>query len=226
MSDFPQSPQDPYVSPQVVEKQGMSSGAKLLLALGIIFLVCVLVCCGGGGILAYLVSQDVKGKISDDPVVIAKQRSEILDVEIPESFEPAISVDGTVPLVGTHLMTLVVYAGESPDDSLVFVEVGEMLSSMPQQEMDQQIEDSLRQQGVGQPTPGTEWDTTEKEFEIDGRPTKFIYRTAKNEDGDPTRFHVTGTVDGNRGPVVVIISANAETFSEEQIDQVIETINK
>lgn len=224
MSDFPQSPQDPYVSPQAAEKPGMSSGAKLLLILGILFLLCVLVCCGGGGILAYLVSQDVKNKISEDPVVIAQQQSEMLDIEIPDSLEPLVSVDGTIPLVGTHLMTLVVYAAAASEDSLVLVEVGEMLSGMPQQELDQQIDDALREQGVGRPSPGTEWDTTEKEFEIDGKPTKFICRTARNEDGEPIRFYVTGTVDGNRGPVVVIISANAETFSEEQIDQIIESI--
>jgi hypothetical protein len=223
MSDFPQSPQDPYVSPQAVEKPGMSSGAKLLLILGILFLLCALVCCGGIAIVGYQASAYMEDAVSADPVTIEQRRAELLDMSVPEGFAPEVSVDMKVPMTDSRLMTIVTYQS-GPGNSLVLVGVGDMLSDMPKEQMEQEIENSLQQQGIGQPTPGTEWNTADKEFEIGGKPTKFIYRTAKNEDGEPTQFHVTGTVDGKRGPALVIISANAETLSEEEIDQVIESI--
>lgn len=223
MSDFPQSPQDPYVSPQAVEKPGMSSGAKLLLILGVLFLLCALVCCGGIAIVGYQASAYMKDAVSTDPVTIEQRRAELLDMSVPEGFAPEVSVDVKVPMTDSRLMTIVAYQ-DGPDNSLVLVGVGDMLSDMPQDQMEQEIENSLQQQGIGQPAPGIEWDVSEKDFEIGGKPTKFVYRTAKNEDGDATQFHVTGTVDGKRGPVLVVITAEAENLSEEQIDQFIESI--
>ena len=223
MSDFPQSPQDPYVSPQTVEKQGMSSGAKLLLILGILFLLCVLVCCGGIALVGWKASAYMEDAISTDPIKIEQRRAELLDMEIPEGFTPTTSIDMVVPMTDKRLMTIVAYEGVS-ESSFTLVGIGDMLADMPQEEMEREIDNSLRQQGIGQPDPGTQWDSAEKEFVIGGKPTKFTYRSVKNEDGEPTRFHVTGTVKGKRGPVLVILTADAETLSEETIDQVIESI--
>ena len=224
MSDFPESPQDPYVSPQMVEKRGMSSGAKLVLILLILFLLCVLVCCGGMALIFWRASAYMKDAITDDPVVIKQRQAEMLEIDVPESFAPEISIDMKVPMTDQRLMTFVVYSGQSPGDSLVLVGVGDMLSDMPQEDMEQQIEDSLRQQGIGQPQPGTEWTTKTKEFTIGGEPTTFVYRTETNEDGEPTQHHVTGTIPGKRGPVAVIITAREETLSEEDIDKIVESI--
>ncbi len=249
MSDFQEPPQNAYVSPQVVEKRGMSTGAKVLLILGVIFLLCVLLCCGGGIIVSYMAGKYMEDAVTEDPVVVAQRKSEILDIELPESFEPQASVDMSVPVTGQSLMTFVVYSGQSSEDSIVLVGIGEMLANMPQQDIQQQIDNELRKQGIGQPESGTQWEIEEKEFTIGGEPKTFVYRTAKNlehapevedveqdedavqvedavqeEDGEPTRFHVTGTVKGKRGPVLVLITADAETLSEEEIDQIIESI--
>lgn len=223
MSDFDQPPQDPYVNPQAVEKQGMSSGAKLLLILGILFLLCVLLCCGGIGVLMYQASSYMKDAFTNDPVKIDQRRAELLDIEIPEGFAPEVSIDMKVPMMDSRLMTIVAYSGGA-GNSLVLVGVGDMLSDMSKEDMEREIEKSLQQQGLGQPSPGAEWESEDKEFQIGGKPVIFNYRTVKNEDGEPTRFHVTGTVDGKRGPVLVTLTADAKTLSEDQIDQVIKSI--
>jgi len=44
------------------------------------------------------------------------------------------------------------------------------------------------------------------------------------QEEEPTQFRVTGTVTGKRGPVLVLINTQAETLSEEEIDQIIESI--
>lgn len=222
MSDVP-PPQDPFVSPQAVEKQGMSSGAKLLLILAIIFLLCVLACCGGIGIFMYQASAYMKDALTEDPAIIDQRRAELLDIDIPEGFAPKISIDMKVPMMDTRLMTIVAYES-GPSNSLVLVGVGDMLSEMPKEDMEREIENSLQQQGLGQPAPGAKWESKTKEYQIAGKPVTFKYQTVKNENDELTSIHVTGLVDGKRGPVLVTLSADAETLSEEEIDQVIQSI--
>ena len=222
MSDVPPL-QDPFVSPQAVEKKGMSSGARLLLILAILFLLCVLVCCGGIGILMYQASAYMKDAFTEDPAIIDQRRAELLDIDVPEGFAPKVSIDMKVPMTDSRLMTIVVYEN-GPRNSLVLVGVGDMLSEMSKEDMEREIENSLQQQGLGQPTPGAKWESETREYQIGGKPVSFKYQTVKNENDEVTNTQVTGLVDGKRGPVLVTLSADAETLNEEQIDQVIKSI--
>ncbi len=222
MSDFPEPPQNAYVSPQVVEKRGMSGSAKVLLILGVIFLICVVVCCGGGIIASFMVGRAMEDMVTNDPVEVARRQAETLDIEIPAAFEPESSID--MAFAGTRLMIMVIYDGQDSGDSLVLVGIGDMLADMPEQEMERQIQDSLRQHGIGQPDPGAKWEVETREFTIGDETVEFLYRTEKNEDDEPVRYHVTGAVTGKAGPVLVIITASAETMSEEEIDGMIESI--
>ena len=221
MSNFPQ---DPYVTPQVVEKRGMSSGTKVLLILGILFLLCVLLCCGGGIVVSFMASKYAKDAVSLDPAVIAQRRSEILDIEIPEPFTPQTSMDMTVPMTDQRLMMIISYTGQSPADTITLVGIGELMAGQPEQQMRQQIEQSLQQQGIGRQDSTGQWEAKEKEFTIAGKPTTFVFRIAKDENNEPKRFDASGMVTGKRGPVLITISADAETLSEEQIDKIIESI--
>ena len=223
MSDFPNAPQDPYASPQAAQKPGMSSGAKLLLILGILFLLCVILCCGGMAFVFWRASAYMEDAVSTDPATIDQRRGELLEIQVPEGFKPEMSIDMAVPFTDSRLMTIVGYEGNS-GNSFVLVGIGDILSDMPKEQMEQEIDNSLRQQGIGQPDPGTDWEVSEKEFDIGGKPTKFAYHTAKNEDGEPTRYHVTGMVDGKRGPVLIVLTVDVDEMSEEEIGQIIESI--
>ncbi len=224
MSDFPESPQDPFVSAQVVEKRGMSGGTKVLLVLGIIFLVCIVVCCGGGIIASFVIGQAAKDMVTEDPVVIAQRQADTLDIQIPDAFEPQASMD--MAFAGMRFMIMVIYEGQSAGDSLVLVGIGETLANMPEQDMERQIQDSLRQQGIGEvpSETGATWEMETKEFAIGNEPVEFLYRTEKNEDEEPYRYHVTGTVTGKEGPVLVTLTVSADTMTEEEIDGMIESI--
>lgn len=226
MSDFPESPQNTFVNPQMVEKRGMGSGAKVLIILGIVFLLCVLVCCGGGILFSFMASAYVKDAFTDDPAKIEQRRAEVLDVKIPEPFTPQVSLDMKVPMSDDRFMMYVVYQGPSSEETIVLVEVGKLLAESSQDNMEQEIENSLHDQGIGQPTPGVNWEITSKEYTIGGEKVTFTFRTEKDEDGEPVRFHTTGMVPGKRDPVFVIITAEAKTLSEEQIDEIIQSIKK
>lgn len=221
MSNFPQ---DPYVAPQVVEKQGMSTGAKVLLILGIVFLVCLLLCCGGGIVLSLMASKYAKNAVSQDPAVIAQRQSEIVDLEIPESFKPQVSMDMKVPMTGQPFMMFVTYTGPSAGDMITLVGIGEFLAGQSEEQIRLQMEQSLRQQGLGSQDTTGQWEVKEKELTIAGKPTKFTFRVAKDEQGEPKRFEASGMVTGKRGPVLVTISAAPETLSEEQIDKILQSI--
>lgn len=222
MSDFPESPQDTFVTPQVVEKRGMSGGTKVLLVLGIIFLIFIVVCCGGGIIASFVIGRAANDMVTKDPVEIAQRQADTLDIEIPDIFEPQVSMD--MAFAGMRFMITVNYVGQSAGDSLVLVGIGETLADMPEQNKEQQIQDILRQQGIGPPDPGVKWEIETKEFMIGDKTVEFLYRTEKVEDGEPVRYHVTGTVTGKRGPVLVVLTVSAESMTEEEIDAMIESI--
>ncbi len=221
MSNFPQ---DPYVTPQVVEKRGMSSGTKVLLILGIVLLICILLCCGGMALFGFFAARYAKDAVSQDPVVIAQRQAEILDIELPESFSPVASMDMKVPMVDRRMMLTVSYKGPLPGDSIVLVGIGEVLAGQPEDQMRRQIDQSLRQQGIGGQNTTGQWEAKEKEITIAGKPTKFSFQIAKNDQGEPKQFQVSGMVSGKRGPVLVMISADAQTLNEEQIDRILQSI--
>ncbi|MHB8899707.1 MAG: hypothetical protein ACYC6Y_13245 [Thermoguttaceae bacterium] len=218
------STDDQYVAPEVVEKRGMSGGAKILIVLGIVFLLCILVCCGGGILVSVLASRWAKEAVSLDPAVIAQRQSEILDLQIPQSFRPQTSVDMAVPMTNNRLMRIVSYAGPSAADSITLVEIGELMAGQPEQQMRQQIEQSLQQQGIGpQDSPG-QWETHQKEYTIAGKPASFTFRIGKDEKGNPTRLEASGMVAGKSRPVLVTVSVGADTLNEEQVDEMIRSI--
>ena len=228
MSNFPPPPQDEFVAPQVVEKRGMSGGAKVLLVLGGIFGLCCLLCCGGVITLAIkgpkLMENYMDEAMSEDPVVIAQRRVELLEIDIPESFQPKGSMDIVVPFVDKRFMMVVAYEGDPPSNSIVLVGLGDSFSGMSPEEMEIKIKESLEKEGLGQPENDANLETKTKNFTIGGRKTTFVYGTEVDEEGKATRFHVTGTVRGKQAPVFVMITADADQFSEEDLDEIIESI--
>ncbi len=228
MSNFPPPPQDEFVAPQVVEKQGMSGGARVLLVLGGIFGLCLLLCCGGVITLAIkgpkLVEDYVDNAVSEDPVVIAQRREELLDIDIPESFKPKGSMDVVIPFVDKRAMMIVAYEGDPSSNSVVLVGLGDAFSEMSPEEMEIKIKESLEKEGLGQPENDANLENKTKNFTIGGRKTTFVYGTEVDEEGNAIRFHVTGTVRGKQAPVFVMITADADKFSEEDLDKIIESI--
>ena len=221
------STDQPYMSPEGMppyQKPGMSTGTKVLIILGIIFLVLALLCCGGGVAVFWAGASYMKDAISDDPQVIRRVTAEIADIDVPEKLKPQFSMNMKVPISGDKLMVMVVYGNQADGTAVMLASFGEAFADQGQAQMRQQMEQSLREQGFspgGGVGPG---EATEKEIEVRGEPVKFMFATAKDPDSGEDRSHVTGMFEGNTGPVMIMVFADPEKLSEEEIVEMLESI--
>lgn len=219
---------DPHDSPDAAgppEKQGTSAGSKVLLILGIIFVILVVLCCGGL-IAAYFWANSYFGEaMSEDPQVVRQLTDEIVSIDVPEQLQPAFSMDMQIPFTGQEMMKWVAYADESNSSVLVMASFGEAFAGQNKQQMHTQIRQALRGQGLGQPENVNITERTEREIEVRGQPVTFSFGEGQQENTDRQWIEVTGTLEGPEGrTVMLIVSADKATLSEEQIVDMIKSI--
>jgi len=220
-----QAPWDqPYMSPQAMpeppRKKGLSCGCMVLIALAILGALLVLLCCGGIAGMGYY----FKDAVSDDPAVIARVTNKIAQIDVPGELKPQASFNMKVPFSGKQLMTWVVYVDEATKSTLVLGSFGEAMAGMDQEDVQEGIRQSMAEQGVAQEESVREWETQEKEITVRGEPVTFYFATGEDDDSGKTRIHVTGTFQGNQGPVMFSFSGDAEKYTEARIVEAIESI--
>jgi len=213
----------PYVSPQAVpeppRKKGLSAGCIVLIVLAAIGGLVMLLCCGGFVAMGYY----FKNTVSDDPAVIARVSAEIADIDVPGELKPKASFKMNVPFSDQQLMTWVVYLDEATQSTLVLGAFGEAMAGGNPEEFQRGLRQSMEQQGVAQEESAGEWDTHEREVTVHGEPATFFFATGEDDSGKQ-RIQVTGTFQGDRGPVMFTFSGDAEKYPEERITEVIESI--
>ena len=222
------STQNPYVDPNEMHiqppKKGMSGGTKALLIVGIIFGLLILLCCGGlVGFGVYMASY-VSDAISEDPAVVAERTGQFIQMDIPAQFSPAMSFDMTIPFSDETLMVWVVYADEPSNSMLMMASLGPMLAQQGQDDVRRQLEQSMRQQGVAAGKGADEWEGSVKEIEVRGEPVAFNFAAGKNTDTGAQRIEVSGMFEGQSGPVMLILSADAKVIDEQAAVEMIESI--
>jgi len=217
------APQDGYFSPEPMPRQGMSTGAKLLIILSIIFGCLAVLCCAGLILITRYAGTYLEDAFTDDPVKVERHRAELLDIEIPEAFEPQGSMNMSIPLTDQSFMSMVIYADDQ-GGSIVLMSMGDTFADMSDVDMEQEMKDAMREQGMGPTDENIDWEVQQKKFTIEGETVTFTYRIARGAEGEAERFEVVGTVPGKRGPVLIMISADAQSITEEDIDAVIESI--
>lgn len=222
------STQDPNYDPDEMHiqppKQGMSSGMKTLLILGVIFGLLVLLCCGGLVLSGMYMASYVSDAMSEDPDVIAERTGQFVEMEIPAQLAPAMSFDMKVPVSGEPLMVWVVYADQSSNSMLMMASLGAMMQQQNQDEVRRQLEDSMRQQGIAAREGVDESESSVKEIEVRGEPVPFSFTVGNNTQTKAVRIDVNGMFTGKSGPVMLILSADAEVIDEEAIVKMIESI--
>ena len=222
------STQEPYFDPNEMNiqppKKGMSSGMKTLLIVGIIFGLLILLCCGGLVGSAIYMGSYVKDAMSEDPAVIAERTAQFVEMEIPSQLSPTMSFDMTIPFSGEPLMVWVVYADNPSGSTLMMASLGPMMAQQSQDDVQQQLEDSMRQQGVAAGQGVDEWESSVKEIEVRGEPVAFSFAVGKNSDTEAQRIQVSGMFEGGSGPVMLILSADTEVVDEEAAVKMIESI--
>jgi len=202
-------------------KTGMSGGAKLLIGLGVGLGILVLLCCGAFLGAGYYFSTKV---MSQDPQVIAEKTAEITQISIPNGLDPKMAFDMKVPFSGQRLMVWTVYLDEATDSTLVLFAFGEGTVPPNQDQMRQQMDQSLRQQGMGSQEQVTIKESSTKQVQIRGQQVTFtIAKGVGGKSGAP-RIQVTGVFQGQTGPVMLMLNADANKYTEEQIVKMIESI--
>ena len=205
-------------------KPGMSTGAKVLIVLAIVFGILLVLCCGGVIATFFYLQSYAAESFSEDPAKVAAVTQEIAQLDIPEGLEPAGSVNMKVPFTGQSLMTVAVYADEETGSVLILTVAGEAFGSQNQAQMQQSIDQSLRQQGMGDKEEILIQESHKKEIEIRGQPVTFTIANGKGAESETPRIQVTGTFEGRAGPAMLIMNADAEKFPEEKIVEMIESI--
>ncbi len=213
----------PDMSSEVTQpppKTGMSGGAKLLIILGVGGGILVLLCCGGGiGMMVYMGTS----MISDKPDVVVAKTDEIIQIEIPDGLEPKMSFDVKFPIYG-RIMLLVAYADEESSSFLALFTLEKASASQNQEQMRRQMDQQLRQQGMGGQEEITIEESYTKDVEIRGETATFTISKGVGEDSGKPRIQVVGVFQGETGAVILMVNVDAEKYTEEQIVEMIESI--
>ncbi|GAF72861.1 unnamed protein product [marine sediment metagenome] len=204
---------------QPPRKSGMSGGAKLLIVLGVGGGLLVLLCCGGLiGFGVYMA-----GGMSQDPEVVREKTGEIAQIEIPDGLDPKMSFDVKFPVKG-RMMLWTVYLDEGTESVLVLFALAAASASGDQEEMRRAMDQSLQQQGMGEQEGITVEESHTKEVEIRGETATFTIAKGVGEESGRPRIQVTGVFQGETGPAILMLNADAEKYTEEQIVEMLDSI--
>ena len=208
---------------QPPRKSGMSRGAKLLIVLGVGGGLLVLLCCGGG--IGYFVYYGAN-VMSSNPVVVAAKTDEITQIQIPDGIEPKISFDIKVPFSGQRLMLLAAHTDEETGSLLALFSLADASASQQdQREMERVMGDLLRQQRIEEPEEIAIEQSYTKDVEIRGETVTFTIEKGTGVESNTARIRVKGVFQGKTGPVFLKFSADSEKYTEEQVVEMLESIN-
>jgi hypothetical protein len=224
MSTFPPS-MDPGLQGapawQTPPKPGMGCGMKVLIALGILFALLLVLCCGGG--IWWVAS--LKNAMTEDPAKVRIALGDITQIDVPPPLEPQVAFNLKFPVIG-EFMRFVVFADAKQDSTLVLFALGEALKSQNQAEMRRQIEQQMQQQGIGNQEQEELKNRLEghKEVLVRGEKAMFTIIRGTGARSNVRRIQVQGTFLGKTGPVVLLLDADADKLPEEKVIGMLESI--
>ncbi len=228
------STNDPFAGPQWNEqpppppREGMSPGTRVVVILLIVFGGLALLCCGGLIVAFVLFRGYLERSVSEDPDRVRQVTRQIApQIKIPDPLEPRMSMNMAVPFTDQPFMILAVWEDQASDSSLTLTSFGEAFAGQNEQQMRRQMEEALRQEGIGAaPERPANWETDsyDKEIEVRGQPTTFHFVRYQRREGEESRIHVTGSFPGEEGSVVVTLWADTEVVNEEQAVEMLQSI--
>jgi len=202
----------------------MSTGTKVLLIVLIVGGILVVLCCGGLVLLGVLGKSYFENAVSQDPAIVRQRTAEIVNLDIPGDFQPAVSFDMKVPFTGQSMMLWTVYEDKGSGSNLAIAQLGEMFNQQNQQQMRDQLEQSLRQQGMAQQQAAGPRDTQQKEVSIQGKPVMFTFTKGKAQNTGKARLDVVGAFPSRGKTVMVMMSLDGEKYDEARATKILQSI--
>lgn len=204
-------------------KQGMGSGAKVLIILGIVAGVAVLACCGAGGLFVY----KMKPNVTQAPEEVAARSNSIIPMDIDqEKWEPKFGMEMEVPFIMEFQMAH--WSSKADDGGMLLTRVQLKVEdeNASQEEIDAQLEQSFSQGGADQDgqMPSLKVDRSEdKEMTILGEKATFRYIEGKRSNSDTEWRELKGHVRRGQDIIVIRIQLEAENYNEEEIVGMLES---
>lgn len=220
MTDFHEPPPvNPYDSPETV-RPGMSSGAKVLIGLGIGCGVLVLLCCGVFGVSMYFFGRSFN--MSEDPATVRRVTDGIVTIDVPPALEPKASVDWTMPFIKRKMMSMAAYADKAEHSNLVLFQISDDLGNA--EAMKVQLQQSLRESGRAQWEEVNLDDSETFKTEINGDSAEFTVGKGKEKRSGREVWQATGAFAGNGGPAMLFMQLNAEDFTKDLVMAILKSM--
>jgi len=192
-------------------KTGKSGVVKVLLILLAVVVVAGVLCCGAG------VWWFSTMKPTEDPVKVRAQTAEIIDIEIPDSFQPAVAMN-----MNMFVVTMQITMWQGPGNGMLMVAQAQGPQGADQAQMEQQIGQSMRQQNMGQQLNVKESET--RTISVEGKDVDFSFAKATNANDNSEWRQVTGAFPGKNGTAFINLQQPAESFDEDAVVKMLESI--
>jgi hypothetical protein len=221
MSSYP-PPGNPYQpAPMQPPRQGIGCGVKILIALGICFVVLVLICAGVIGYGVYY----AKHAIVQDPAKVEAMTADMTRIDVPPPLKPTMGMTLNVPFSSKTVATAVFYADPPSHSVLMLMAAGDAFEGKDQAQMQQSFEQSFRQQGArGEGEQTIVQQTRQENLTIRGQKATFTIGTGVGSQSKKPRIQVQGSFQGNKGTVALMLDADASKISEEKAEQMLKSI--
>ncbi|MCA9016088.1 MAG: hypothetical protein KDA77_12215 [Planctomycetaceae bacterium] len=194
-------------------KQGMSTGVKVLLILLGVGGVCLLLCCGG----LFYAFKSTEFKMTEKKEDIIAIQNDITEITIPDSFKPQAGM--SMKIVGME-MRMAIYEETAKQGALILMSIGTPDDGMV--DLEKEFQKNMRQNNQNQ----RELKITKeekREFTIKGKKVNFNFAEGTDQNGK--EFHqISGVFSGKKGPAFLFVQVSAETYNEEEIVKMIESI--
>ncbi len=178
-----------------------SGGSSVLVWVLGIGAVCLVVCCGGFGVMAWRLKSFVADMATSDPAEIRKQTAEMVDITIPEKYTP---VQGMNLVVFHMVMYQTDAAADAAADNsrgmLMLMEMTMQQFGVDQQQQEQELRKSMRQQQGNQDFKSSKSETREIEIRGEKVPFEFSEGTAEQQGQEKRIYMVSGVFPGKTRP--------------------------
>lgn len=196
---------------------GMSTGMKVLIVVLCVFGGGALVCCGVG---AYFISKFAPS-ISQDPEVVEQTTREIVDIDIPDEFQPMHSM--SMNMFAVTIKSVQYQRGDGIGMLTLMEMGGEFQQGGPGQA--QQMRDILREQN--QDLPNLDADDGEpevREFTIRGEPVDVQFVKATDPETGNSVRQISAVFPGKQGTVMLMLIVDGDAYDEAEVEALLESI--